>query len=116
MKPQLVNGLTDALRMGMIEAQRQKAISIGKDEQMEALFDYLCSNQFAQYIRSLVETYEELRTQLGKEKAAMQRIWKKREGQIDRVTTQVVGICGDLQGIASSALPHLDDLAVLEAE
>lgn len=115
-KPQLVNGLADALRMGMIEAQRQKAISTGKGEQMEALFDYLCSNQFAQYIRSLVETYEEMRTQLEKEKAAMQRIWKKREGQIDRVTTQVVGICGDLQGIASSALPHLDDLAVLEAE
>ena len=102
--------------MGLMEAQRQKAISVGKGEQMEALYGYLCSNQFAQYIRSMVETYEERRTELEREKAAMQRIWKKREGQIGRMTSQVMGICGDLQGIASSALPHLEDLAVLEAE
>ncbi|UHQ55328.1 DUF2130 domain-containing protein [Microbulbifer sp. YPW16] len=113
-KPALVNGLADALRTVLVESQRQKAISTGKGEQMEALYDYLCSNQFAQYIRSLVETYEEMRSELEREKAAMQRLWKKREGQIGRVTTQVMGICGDLQGIASTSLPHLDDISTLD--
>ncbi|MCP4433681.1 MAG: DUF2130 domain-containing protein, partial [Gammaproteobacteria bacterium] len=113
-KPELVKGLSEALRTVLIEAHRQKSISSGKGERMEALFDYICSNQFAQRIRSVVEGYEEMRVDLEKEKNAMQRIWKKREGQITRITNQVVSVCGELQGISAAALPHLDSIEELE--
>jgi len=113
-KPELAKGLSVALRTVLIEAQRQKAISAGKGEQMEALFDYICSNQFAQRIRSVVEGYEEMQIDLDKEKRAMQKIWKKREGQISRLSTQVISVCGELQGISSSALPLLDSIAELD--
>jgi hypothetical protein len=113
-KPELVKGLSEALRTVLIEAQRQRSISTGKGERMEALFDYICSNQFAQRIRSVVEGYEEMRIDLEKEKNAMQRIWKKREGQITRITNQVMSVCGELQGLSAASLPHLGSIEELE--
>jgi hypothetical protein len=113
-KPEHVKGLSEALRTVLIESQRQKTISAGKGEQMEALFDYICSNQFAQRIRSVVEGYEEMRSDLDKEKNAMQRIWKKREGQITRITSQVMNVCGELQGLSAASLTHFEGMAELE--
>jgi hypothetical protein len=114
--PELARGLAEALRTVLIESQRQRAITAGKGEQMEALFDYICSSQFAQRVRSVVEGYEEMHEDLEKEKRAMQRLWKKREGQIGRISNQMISICGELQGISSTSLPHLDSIATLELD
>lgn len=113
-KPEFVKGLSEALRTVLIETQRQRAVTSGKGEQMEALFDYICSSQFAQRVRSVVESYEDMRADLEKEKAAMARLWKKRDGQISRISNQMVSMCGELQGISASSLPHLDSVASLD--
>ncbi len=113
-RPELVLGLSAALRTVLIESQRQKSVSDGKGEQMEALFDYITSNQFAQRIRSVVENYELMRSDLEKEKAAMQRLWKKRETQISRISEQMLSVCGELQGISATSLPMLDSIAGLD--
>lgn len=113
-RPELVSGLSEALRTVLTESQRQKSVSMGNNEQMEALFDYVTSNQFAQRIRAVVENYESMRSDLEKEKAAMQRLWKKRETQINRVSEQMLAVCGELQGISSNGVPMLDSIAGLE--
>lgn len=113
-RPELVQGLSAALRTVLIETQRQKSVSDGQGEQMEALFDYVTSNQFAQRIRSVVDNYELMRSDLEKEKAAMQRLWKKREMQISRISEQMLSVCGELQGISAATLPMLDTIAGLD--
>lgn len=113
-RPDIVSGLSAALRTVLIESQRQKSVSVGKNEQMEALFDYVTSNQFSQRIRAVVENYELMRSDLEKEKAAMQRLWKKREMQIGRISDQMLAVCGELQGVSSNAMPMLDNIAGLE--
>ena len=113
-RPELVSGLSAALRTVLIESQRQKAVSAGKGEQMEALFDYITSNQFAQRVRAVVENYETMRIDLEKEKSAMQRLWKKRETQIGRISDQMLAVCGELQGISAASLPMLDSIAGLD--
>jgi len=113
-RPELVAGLSEALRTVLIESQRQKSVSVGKNEQMEALFDYVTSNQFSQRIRAVVENYEAMRSDLEKEKAAMQRLWKKRESQLGRLSDQMLAICGELQGVSSNSMPMLDNIAGLE--
>jgi hypothetical protein len=55
-----------------------------------------------------------MRSDLDKEKNAMQRIWKKREGQITRITNQVMNVCGELQGLSAASLTHFDGMAELE--
>jgi len=112
-KPALAKGLSEALRTVLTEAQRQKAVSVGKNEQMEALYDYICSTQFVQRIKAVVDHQEQMRLELDKEKSAMQRIWKKREGQIGGITNQMMAICGELQGLSHGSMPLLDDLALL---
>ncbi|WP_207063399.1 DUF2130 domain-containing protein [Motiliproteus sp. SC1-56] len=113
-KPEFTKGLSEALRTVLIETQRQRTVTAGKGEQMEALFDYICSNQFAQRVRSVVEGYGEMQDDLEREKRAMQRLWKKREGQIGRISNQMISLCGELQGISASSLPHLEAIACLD--
>lgn len=112
-KPALVKGLAEALRTVLIESQRQKVVSVGKNEQMEALYDYVCSTQFVQRIKTVVDHQEQMRLELDKEKSAMQRIWKKREGQIGGITNQMMSMCGELQGLSNGSMPMLDEIALL---
>ena len=112
-RPYAVRPVAEALRMTLIEKQKQKLTEHGKNEKMEALYDYLCSPQFAQKIRGVVDTYQAMKADLEKEKAAMQRLWKKREAQLERITSNMMGMSGELQGIAEDALPALEDIGQL---
>ncbi|MCB1789069.1 MAG: DUF2130 domain-containing protein [Gammaproteobacteria bacterium] len=112
-RPDLVKPLAEALRTVLIESQRQKSVTAGKGESMEALYNYITSTQFAQKVRAVVETYQQMRDDLEKEKAAMLRLWKKRETQIERASANMLGMCGELQGVSQHALPQLDDIGLL---
>lgn len=112
-RPDLVRALAEALRTVLIESQRQKTISTGRGESMEAVYNYVTSAQFAQKVRAVVDAYQQMREDLDREKSAMQRLWKKREGQLERVTSNMLGICGELQGVSAEALPQLDDIGLL---
>jgi hypothetical protein len=115
-RPDLVKALAEALRTVLIESQRQKAISAGKGESMEALYNYVTSAQFAQKVRAVVDAYQQMREDLDKEKSAMQRIWKKREAQLERITSNMLAMCGELQGVSQEALPQLDDIGLLPSQ
>ncbi len=113
-RPEFARPLADALRAILIESYRQRTASSGKNTKMEALYDYVCSPRFAQKVRGVLDAYMSMRDDLEREKAAMQRLWKKREGQLERITVNVAGICGELQGLSTVSLPHLDDIAPME--
>ena len=115
-RPRLVRPLSEALRTVLIESFRQRAVSTGKDEKIEALYDYVCSSQFAQKVLAVVEAYEEMHHDLNRERAAMEKLWKRREFQIKRITSNVMGMCGEIQGISSSAIPQLESIGTLELQ
>ena len=113
-RPHALRPVAEALRITLMEKQKQKLVEHGKSEKMEAVYDYLCSPQFAQKVRGVVDAYQAMRTDLEKEKAAMQRLWKKREAQLDRITTNMMGMSGELQGIAEDAVPALENIGQLD--
>ena len=115
-RPHAVRPVAEVLRTVLLESQKQKAVSLGKNEKMESLYDYICSPQFAQKVRGVVDAYGEMLNDLEREKAAMARLWKKRETQIERITMNMMGMCGELQGIAENALPQLDSIGLLIEE
>jgi hypothetical protein len=52
-----------------------------------------------------------MKSDLESEKRAFQRMWSKREKEIERVTLNTVGMYGDLQGImGAAALPEVEKL------
>ena len=110
-RPSTVTPVAQALRAILAESQKQKVISAGRNEKAEALYDYLCSPQFAQKIRGVIDAYDAMKADLEAEKKAMARLWKKREGQLERITSNIVGMAGELQGISHESLAQLDSIA-----
>jgi hypothetical protein len=107
---QLIKPIANALRHTLIETTKQKLGNVGKNEKMELLYDYLNSPQFVQKIRSVISTFVSMKTDLDKEKNALQRIWKKREMQIERVANNMSSMIGELQGIAQDSLAQLNTI------
>jgi hypothetical protein len=89
-------------------------VNTGKNEKMELLYNYLSGAQFAQRIRTMVEAMDCMKKDLDAEKRAMQKIWAKREVQIERASLNMATVCGELQAIAHDSLPQLQEIRVLE--
>lgn len=113
--PQVMRPVAETLRVILLEGQRLKLVSTGRNEKMEQLYSYLSSAQFAQRMRTMLEAFEAMRTDLEAEKRAMQRIWAKRQTQIERVTGSMTNVVGELQAIAQDQLPRLDSVLNLDA-
>ena len=105
--------LAEALRATLLEMHKLRLANAGRAEKMELVYNYICSPQFAQRVRTIVEGFEEQRADLNKEKDAMLRIWKKREAQLTRMMTGMLSVVGDLQGIGQGAVGQLESIAVL---
>jgi hypothetical protein len=105
--------LAELLRCALLELARQRQANLGRSEKMELLYNYICSPQFGQRLKSLYEGFVAMREELEAEKAAFARIWKKREAQLTRMQDGLLSVVGDLQGIGEEALPALDAVAAL---
>ena len=112
--PHVIKPVAEMLRVVLIEANKLKMVNTGRNEKMELLYNYLSSTQFSQKVRMMLEAFEAMRTDLEAEKRAMQKIWSKRQTQIERVTFSMTSVVGELQGIAHEALPQLENIETLE--
>ena len=112
----VVKPVAELLRATLIETNKMKLMNTGRDEKMELLYNYLASVQFSQKIRTLLESFASMRNDLDAEKRAIQRLWAKREMQIERVTSTMTNVVGELQGIAHEALPQLESIETLGLE
>ena len=113
--PQVMRPVAETLRVILLEGQRLKLVNTGRNEKMEQLYNYLSSAQFAQRMRTMVDGLEAMRSDLESEKRAMQKIWAKRQMQIERVTGSMTNVVGELQGIAQDQLPQLESMLELDA-
>ena len=113
--PHVIKPVAEMLRVVLIEANKLKMVNTGRNEKMELLYNYLSSAQFSQKVRTMLEAFEAMRSDLEAEKRSIQRIWAKRQIQIERVTISMTTVVGELQGIAHEALPQLENIETLEA-
>ncbi|MDO8468189.1 MAG: DUF2130 domain-containing protein [Candidatus Peribacter sp.] len=104
------------LRHHLIELTKLKGVQVGRDEKMEVIYSYLTSPQFNNRMQSIVGAFQSMKTQLDKEKIAIQRIWAKREKEMDRMIGNTVGMYGDLQGLMGAALPTIASLELSDGE
>ncbi|HSB48779.1 MAG TPA: DUF2130 domain-containing protein, partial [Burkholderiales bacterium] len=107
--------LAELLRSTLVELHKQRQANAGRSEKMELLYNYICSPQFAQRLKTVYDGFVTMREELEAEKAALARIWKKREAQLTRMQDGLLSVVGDLQGIGEEALPALDSVAALPA-
>ena len=77
---------------------------------MECLYRYLAGDRFRSRIEATVEAFNALQRGLDGERRAMERIWKEREKQIERVLANTVGMYDEVRGIVGSTLPPVPAL------
>ena len=83
----------------------------GKDVKIEMIYNYLTGGEFSNRIRYIIESYDEMAKQLDTEKKQAQKRWATQEKILQKVTSSLYGMSGDLQGIAGKeilALPGLE--------
>ncbi|MEQ8239551.1 MAG: DUF2130 domain-containing protein [Cyclobacteriaceae bacterium] len=71
---------------------------------------FLTSNTFRLQIEAIMEGFTAMKNGLESEKRAMQRIWKERDKQIDKVFTNTVDMYGSIKGIAGNAVQFVKAL------
>jgi hypothetical protein len=100
--------LAEVLRSGLLDVHKQRLVSAGKGEKMEALYDYLTSPQFAQKLKAVYGTFQKMHDELESERSVTMQRWARREKQLQSGLAELLGVAGDIQGLAQQELPALE--------
>lgn len=105
-----------ALRNFLASLAAARQAGEGQQSKMELVYLYLTGPRFRQRVEAIVEKFDDMQTDLDKERKTMTRLWAKRSEQIKGVLEATAGMYGDLQGIAGRTLQEIDglDLRLLE--
>jgi hypothetical protein len=98
-----MKALIYALRKILIQTQSVRASNENRADKMAVVYSYVTSSQFIQQITAIAEGFKILKEELDREKRAMNRIWKEREMQIEKVLGNTTDIYASIRGIAGSA-------------
>ncbi len=109
-------GLCSVLRESIIQINNAVASQENKGDKMQMLYDYLTGNTFRLQVEAIVDGFTQMKIDLEKEKNAMQRIWKQREKQIEKVTINTIDMHASIRGIAGNAIQSVKALELPEPE
>ncbi len=107
--------LSLALRVVLNQVARERALQCGKKEKAEMIYDYLTGTEFKNRIEGIVEAFKLMKEDLDTERRSMERVWSKREKQIQQVILNIAGMHGDLEGLAGPSLPAVRSLELPES-
>ncbi|HQW46934.1 MAG: DUF2130 domain-containing protein [Bacteroidetes bacterium] len=97
-----VTQLVKVIREGLINVARANRSQENKGEKKEMLYNYFTGNEFLQQMRAINEAYLYLKASVDKERFQMEKIWKEREKQIDKVLLNNTYLMGTIKGIAGN--------------
>lgn len=103
-------GLAIVLRDSLLRVSEAFSSQTNKGEKMQMLYDYLTSNEFKLQVGAIIEGFTSLQVSYHKEKRAMERIWKEREKQLEKVLLNTNHFIGSVKGIAGTSLPDLKQI------
>lgn len=113
-------GLVLVLRESLIKVNEAYSSQTNKGDKMQMLYDYLTSNEFRLQVGAIIEGFTDLQKSYEQEKRAMERIWKEREKQLQKVLLNTNHFIGSVKGIAGSSIPDLKQIGandnILEIE
>ncbi len=102
--------VASALRAGLLEISAAKRSVEGRNDKMEMLYAYLSGAEFRHRVEGIVEAFVTLKSDLEAEKRSTQRLWARREKQLERAVACTSGMYGELSGIIGASLPAIESL------
>lgn len=98
------------LRESIIKVHYAQKSQENRNDKMSMIYSYLTSTEFKMQIEAIVEGFTQMQSDLDSEKRSMQRIWKQREKQIEKVLENTIGMYGSIKGIAGHAIGNIKAL------
>lgn len=97
-----VRSLATVLRNSIIEVFKLTKNQEKKGDKMTLLYDYLTSNEFAGQWSAIREGFMSMRQSIQRERDTMEKLWKAREKQLEKVLLNAAHIRGSIEGIAGA--------------
>lgn len=104
-------GSVSLLRESLIRVHKTVQREENRGDKMALLYNYLTGNEFQLQLKSIVDGFMTMQTELDKERRSLMASWKRRQKLIDGVLQNTTEMYGSLQGIAgAAALGHIEAL------
>jgi hypothetical protein len=99
------------LRNGILKVQEAQKNQENKGEKMQMLYNYLTGNEFRGQMEAIVEGFMAMKQSIMKERIQMEKLWKEREKQLEKVLLSTSGLYGSVKGIAGAGV---EDIPLLD--
>lgn len=105
-----VKPVVHMLRDAVIKIFNASKSQENKGDKMHLLYDYLTSREFAEQWAAIREGFMSMKISIQKERDQMEKLWKAREKQLEKVLLNAAHIRGSIEGISGTDV----DLNLLE--
>lgn len=95
-----VKALASVLRDGVLRVFAAAKADENKGDKMNLLYSYLTSSEFSEQWKAIREGFMSMKMSIQKERDAMERLWKAREKQLEKVLINAAQVRGSIEGIA----------------
>lgn len=95
-----VRPIVQMLRDGIIKISTALKSQENRGDKMHLLYDYLTSREFAEQWQAIREGFMSMKLSIQKERDAMEKLWKQREKQLEKVLLNAAHVQGSIEGIA----------------
>jgi hypothetical protein len=106
-----VKALAAALRDSIVRTFNATKSNENKGDKMHLLYGYLTSTEFAEQWKAIREGFMSMKISIQKERDQMEKLWKAREKQLEKVLLNAAHIRGSIEGISGNDV----DLNLLES-
>jgi hypothetical protein len=103
-----VKSVAALLRNALLKIADAKKSQENKGDKMVMLYDYLIGSEFSEQWKAISEGYRSMRQGIQKERDAMEKLWKAREKQLDKILLNAAHIKGSVEGIAGADAVNLN--------
>lgn len=109
-----VSSVSCVIRHSVIKVYEAQKLQENKGDKMQMLYNYLTGIEFRGQVEAIAEGFLSMKNGINKERIQMEKNWKEREKQIEKVLINTVGMYGSVKGIAGASItdiPLLDGSA-----
>ena len=106
-----VKPIVQMLRDGIIKISTALKSQENRGDKMHLLYDYLTSREFAEQWQAIREGFMSMKLSIQRERDAMEKLWKAREKQLEKVLLSAAHVRGSIEGISGTDV----DLNLLES-
>jgi hypothetical protein len=99
--------LAQVLRDSIIKIYNASKNQENRGDKMHMLYDYLTSNEFSEQWKAIREGFMSMKLSIQRERDAMEKLWKAREKQLEKVLLNAAHVRGSIEGIAGTDTVNL---------